>query len=78
MGQKAKNAGKKKTVPSSGKLANAKSVKYVGSTYKGKTCVGRIYLGTDTKPIFQDYSVKQQQVSRGNLGFVDFIQQNVN
>lgn len=30
MGQKAKNAGNKKSVPSSGKLANAKSVKYTG------------------------------------------------
>ena len=32
MGQKARNAGKKKSVPSCGKLANAKSIKHNGES----------------------------------------------
>jgi len=36
MGQKAKNAGKKKSNPSSGKLANAPSCLFKGKTYKRK------------------------------------------
>jgi hypothetical protein len=36
MGQKAKNAGKKKSNPSSGKLANAPSCLFKGKTYKMK------------------------------------------
>jgi len=72
MGQKAKNAGKKKTVPSSGKLANAKSVKYVGKTYRVKRTPMEIQHSPNTL-----YTQKQTSVYRGHTSFIDFIQKNL-
>ena len=71
MGQKAKNAGKKQSKICD-KLANAKSVKYVGKTYRVKRTPMEIQHSPNTL-----YTQKQTNVYRGHTSFIEFIQKNL-